>query len=149
MSKFLVRSSRTLTSVRAVTANDQRRPRDPRTPASVRAVTADARKRPRDPRTPASVRAVTADARWRPRGRLSRRVRAYITRVRGVHYLLFLFCLLVGDLGFAYATPIPTCKREGVTSNSRGVPLRFSFAKTQGLYLPLKLSLIHISEPTR
>ena len=50
------------------------------------------------------------------------------------HYLLFLFCFLVGDLGFAYATFIPTCKREGVASNLRGIPLHFCIAKIQGLY---------------
>ena len=63
------------------------------------------------------------------------RLRLYNPHLR-VHYLLFLLCLLVGDLGSANTTPNLTCKREGITSNLRGIPLHFCQAKIQELYLP-------------
>lgn len=112
-----------------------RQPVSARTPTRV---SADASPRPRDSRTPGACELESAPTRGRQlasaRSLGQARPRLYNPRPR-VHFLLFLFCLLVGDLGFAYATPFPTCKSEGVTSNLRGILLHFCLAKVQGLYL--------------
>ena len=52
------------------------------------------------------------------------------------HFLLFLFCLSIGDLSFALAMPIPTYKGKGVASILMEIPCIFAKQKSNGCIYP-------------
>ena len=60
------------------------------------------------------------------------------------HFLLFFFCLLVGDLDFALATPISTCKKKGVARILRGIPLHLRVVYILEMLVYLVLQVIFV-----